>query len=277
MAKVAKGLTDKEKSGIVDQAKMVTAFAKAVVKRLENIEAPTALLNALPAGSGSLIDITKLWNNVYNAKAEMVIVINKAKSIGVKVKHLKSDESYLLLQQKAAGILNKRIRVLEKFDQAYSEYKDCKESLENYLLEIAKTKHIPDVTIVPETIHTVKRGSSLYRTHQKQFRKAIIDSFNGRCAVTGCALAVEAAHIRVLGEGQYDDSADNGIALCGDLHYLFDNFYMGINPVTMTVHFKEGTDHLFASLLEGKPVTNNGLISHEKLLERWNKFLVECK
>jgi predicted restriction endonuclease len=64
-------------------------------------------------------------------------------------------------------------------------------------------------------------------------------NFGGRCAVSGKHLGgvLEAAHIEGADLGCY--SVGNGILLSPTLHKLFDRHLMGVNPETLTVHFKE--------------------------------------
>lgn len=60
------------------------------------------------------------------------------------------------------------------------------------------------------------------------FRKAVLEAYDGRCAVSGWKLIngggraeAEAAHIRPV-EEKGPDSIQNGIALCGTAHWMFD-------------------------------------------------------
>ena len=54
------------------------------------------------------------------------------------------------------------------------------------------------------------------------FRKDVLDNWQGKCAVTGSSLAVEACHI-ISHSNQGSPSVENGIALASDLHHLFDS------------------------------------------------------
>jgi hypothetical protein len=72
---------------------------------------------------------------------------------------------------------------------------------------------------------------------QAEFRVLVRQNFGGRCAVSGKHLGgvLEAAHI---------EGADLGCwrrqryLLSPTLHKLFDRHLMGVNPETLTVHFK---------------------------------------
>ena len=60
------------------------------------------------------------------------------------------------------------------------------------------------------------------RMDQAAFRRDVLDNWQGKCAITGSSLAVEACHI-ISHAKQGKPSVENGIALAADLHHLFDN------------------------------------------------------
>jgi HNH endonuclease len=67
----------------------------------------------------------------------------------------------------------------------------------------------------------------LVRDRQAQFRRAILEAYGGKCALTGCNVreCLEAAHIDRFSDS-YDDSLTNGILLRADLHRLLDAGFM---------------------------------------------------
>ncbi len=74
------------------------------------------------------------------------------------------------------------------------------------------------------------------RRGQQDFRKAMLERFEGRCAVTGCTVAdvLEAAHIWPY-RGAEDHHPENGLLLRADIHTLFDLDLLGIRPDDLTV------------------------------------------
>jgi hypothetical protein len=70
------------------------------------------------------------------------------------------------------------------------------------------------------------------RRGQSAFRQALIDAYDGRCAITGCAVldVLEAAHITPY-LGPQTNHVTNGLLLRADLHTLFDLNLIAINPV----------------------------------------------
>ena len=68
----------------------------------------------------------------------------------------------------------------------------------------------------------------------KAFRRLVVRAYDKRCAVTGMKLIngggraeVEAAHIRPV-EASGPDSVNNGLALSGTAHWMFDRGLIGI-------------------------------------------------
>jgi hypothetical protein len=59
------------------------------------------------------------------------------------------------------------------------------------------------------------------RPGQADFKKRLTKVYGPHCFVTGTTLAVQAAHILPYSEREEHD-LDNGMLLCADLHFLFD-------------------------------------------------------
>jgi putative restriction endonuclease len=69
------------------------------------------------------------------------------------------------------------------------------------------------------------------RLAQDTFRAVVLSAYNGHCAITGTKIrpVLEAAHIRPVTEGG-ENRLDNGLLLRSDVHTMFDNGYLGVNP-----------------------------------------------
>lgn len=101
-----------------------------------------------------------------------------------------------------------------------------------------KPKRKPYVNIQGERSERVVTQRS--GVAQGKFKALLIENFAARCAVTGWVNGgvLEAAHIE---HGtRYNPS--NGILTTPTMHALFDADLLGINPVTLTVHFKAGIE-----------------------------------
>ncbi|MFS8058462.1 HNH endonuclease [Klebsiella michiganensis] len=103
---------------------------------------------------------------------------------------------------------------------------------------------------------------------QKAFKELLIENFDGRCAITGKRLngVLEAAHI----EHGIRNNASNGILMAPTFHKLFDRHEMGIDPETMTVHFKPGIE---CEEYEGTVITPLVYqLDKTRLAARWEQF-----
>ncbi|HEX9032721.1 MAG TPA: HNH endonuclease [Streptosporangiaceae bacterium] len=69
------------------------------------------------------------------------------------------------------------------------------------------------------------------RLGQRSFQAVVLAAYRRRCAITGTAIApvLQAAHIRPVSEGG-EHRLDNGLLLRSDVHTLFDQGYLGIDP-----------------------------------------------
>ena len=71
-----------------------------------------------------------------------------------------------------------------------------------------------------------------YRLGQQAFKAKVLAAYHRRCAITGSKIwpVLEAAHIRPVTEGG-EHRLDNGLLLRSDVHTLFDQGYLGVDPV----------------------------------------------
>jgi predicted restriction endonuclease len=113
------------------------------------------------------------------------------------------------------------------------------------------------------------------RRGQRQFRDALRERFDNRCAISGCAVldVLEAAHIKPY-RGERDNNSDNGLLLRADLHILFDLDLMGIHPDTLLVEFHPTVLRAWEyRLLEGCQLLQpHGRPLESALRLRWDQF-----
>ncbi|WP_026122463.1 HNH endonuclease [Nocardiopsis halotolerans] len=101
------------------------------------------------------------------------------------------------------------------------------------------------------------------RLGQEAFKLALLDAYEGRCAVTGQRVrpVLEAAHIHPVSEGGLH-RLDNGLLLRSDVHRLFDLGYLSVSPdleVRVSPHLhKDFPDAGEYTALEGRPVSVPG-------------------
>lgn len=99
---------------------------------------------------------------------------------------------------------------------------------------------------------TDKRYGAAYLTQgrlgQSNFRMAVMRYYNSRCSISGCSIpqVLEAAHIKPYSQNG-PHAVNNGILLRKDIHSLFDQGYITIDPHTYKVkvssHIKLDTNY----------------------------------
>ena len=74
------------------------------------------------------------------------------------------------------------------------------------------------------------------RRGQAKFRNLLLEAYGGRCAGTGCDISetLQAAHI-INYRGVKSNTVRNGILLRADLHLLFDNSLITVDPETTRI------------------------------------------
>lgn len=111
------------------------------------------------------------------------------------------------------------------------------------------------------------------RQGQRAFRKKLLDAYDGKCAVTGCAVAwiLEAAHISPY-RGPDTNKADNGLLLRADVHTLFDLGLLSIDPETSVIRVAQEIEEAPYRALHGKKLTAGKVApSKAALQEHWGR------
>jgi hypothetical protein len=90
------------------------------------------------------------------------------------------------------------------------------------------------------------------RQGQPAFRRALLEAYEGRCAITGCSApqALEAAHIFPY-LGTETNAVVNGLVLRADLHALFDQGLIRIDASSLTVQVHPGIKDMEYRKLHG--------------------------
>lgn len=93
------------------------------------------------------------------------------------------------------------------------------------------------------------------RRGQQKFRNELIAAYEGRCAISGCAVldVLEAAHIYPY-RGDETNVVSNGLLLRADLHTLFDLRLLNIEPKSLTVMVAPELQDSEYGSLHGQPL-----------------------
>lgn len=96
------------------------------------------------------------------------------------------------------------------------------------------------------------------KVRDAKFRRAVLHVYEGRCALTGMRLVngggrleTEAAHIKSVGDGG-PDAVNNGIALSGTVHWMFDRGLIGLSDagdilLSPKINDREGVEKMIYS------------------------------
>ena len=98
-------------------------------------------------------------------------------------------------------------------------------------------------------------ASIVRRRGQLEFRKALMEAYEGKCAISGCdaVVALEACHIRPY-RGPQTNTLSNGLLLRADLHTLFDLGLLAVDTQSMTAIIAPEPEGTSYSELAGKVV-----------------------
>jgi hypothetical protein len=117
------------------------------------------------------------------------------------------------------------------------------------------------------------------RPEQAAFRASMLSAYGGACMITGCndVEVLEACHIVPDSMGG-KCLTNNGLLLRADLHKLFDEGLMSINPDSGEVHFsKKVTSKEYVEMATAKfyirlPKNQNDCPDYHKIAEHFNLY-----
>jgi hypothetical protein len=115
------------------------------------------------------------------------------------------------------------------------------------------------------------------RQGQPKFRSSLITAYEGRCAITKCNLLMilDAAHVTPY-LGIHTNSTSNGILLRTDLHALWDQGLIAINPATMQTSIYpalgDPTYQALNALPIFQPIALSSRLSQHALAEQWKIY-----
>lgn len=114
------------------------------------------------------------------------------------------------------------------------------------------------------------------RNGQGRLKRNLLRVYNGRCCITGydVAIALIACHIEPHHQSGNNDSS-NGLLLRADIHALWDNNMIGIDPDDLTVHINKAlikTTYAFLNGIRLASRRDNKSLNIAALRIRWDKF-----
>ena len=120
------------------------------------------------------------------------------------------------------------------------------------------------------------------RKQQGRFRRMLLEAYNGQCAISGydAEPALQAAHISSY-LGPKSQAASNGLLLRADLHLLYDNMLLSVDPDNMRIHLASALMSTRYEQYEGLairlPRNKDQRPSPERLAAQYADFCSTCK
>lgn len=100
------------------------------------------------------------------------------------------------------------------------------------------------------------------RRGQSEFRRALIEAYQGRCAITKCdaVAALEAAHLKPY-RGPESNIVSNGLLLRADIHTLLDLGLLAVDPDTRVVAISKSLAGTQYEAISGKRIEEPAVAS----------------
>lgn len=114
------------------------------------------------------------------------------------------------------------------------------------------------------------------RPGQGRFRAALLELYDSKCVISGCDVleAIDASHIIGVAVAG-GEKLENGWIIRADLHRLFDEWLMSVDPVKGTVHFAKDCLDSYPEL-EGRTISlPKGGVTLDGFRRHWNEFQSE--
>ena len=235
------------------------------------------------AEQGKLAPILPLTGElVFRFLAFWTVVANRRSqkpNIRLPFYHMRSDGCWTPLNENDEPTLERMRVAAAQFDGNFFEclmHGDFREQLRRILIaryfvdasERAALYSLVGLPVPPDDV--VKADARLYeeaqeRGREARFRLTVVPAYNYTCALTGYRLVtvrsgsiVDAAHIHQFADSR-NNHPRNGIALCKNAHWLFDQGLWSLtddyNVIVATDRFHEsGEDYLLLNRMSGRRI-----------------------
>lgn len=152
----------------------------------------------------------------------------------------------------------------ESLSEQTNDEKDFKNALQDYI-------EAPD-----DNLNKTQKIAAVIRKGQPKFRKNLLDAYDHKCSISdhGPDSVLEAAHIIPHAKSGIN-KLSNGILLRAELHSLFDDNLLGIDPESHTVEINPILDGTPYHSIKGKilrPQIDGNYPCTNYLSERWKEF-----
>ena len=211
--------------------------------------------NYLGAIKGSLTH----WAARYGLTTKQIADITDVDELNALIEPLSRTTEFINRNATGKGMYAAALGNYQKYLQALaSQYHNKPDDYGPYRKEVARIEADVDSPYDPANQKDARNHvlrEVVQRRGQGKFRKALINAYGGRCAITGCPVIplLEAAHITPY-LGPDTNAVTNGLLLRADIHTLWDLGLMAVDPNTGEVWVSPQVDDPTYRVLDGQPL-----------------------
>lgn len=196
------------------------------------------------------------WALRHGLTTKPISDITDVAELAVLIERLSRTTEFINRDGKGKGMYAAALGNYQKYLQA--QYHGKPNDYGPYRKQVAKIEAEADEPFDPtgqEDARARVLREVVQRRGQRKFRKALIDAYGGRCAITGCPVVplLEAAHITPY-LGPDTNAIKNGILLRADIHTLWDLGLLAVDPDTGEVWVSPDVDDPTYRVLSGQPL-----------------------
>lgn len=231
--------------------------------------------NYLSAIRGSLTN----WATRYGLTTKQIADITDVDELNALIEPLSRTTEFINRNATGKGMYAAALGNYQKYLQALtSQYHGKPNDYGPYRKHVAKIESEAAEPYDPANQEDARNRvlrEVVQRRGQGKFRKALINAYGGRCAITGCPVVplLEAAHITPY-LGPDTNAVTNGLLLRADIHTLWDLGLMAVDPNTGEVWVSPQVDDPTYRVLHGQPLKHPAHSAQQPspsaLQQQWN-------
>lgn len=199
------------------------------------------------------------WAKQYGLTTKSILDITDVNELNALIGPLSRTTEFINRNATGNSMYSAALGNYQKYLQALaSQYHGKPNDYGPYRKQVAEIESEADAPYDPAGQEDARRRALrevVQRRGQGKFRKALINAYGGRCAITGCPVVplLEAAHITPY-LGPDTNAVTNGLLLRADIHTLWDLGLMAVDPNTGEVWVSPQVDDPTYGVLDGQPL-----------------------
>ena len=215
------------------------------------------------------------WATRYGLTTKQIADITDLDELNALIEPLSRTTEFINRNATGNSMYSAALGNYQKYLQALaSQYHGKPNDYGPYRKQVAEIESAADAPYDPANQEDARNRvlrEVVQRRGQGKFRKALINAYSGRCAITGCPVVplLEAAHIT-----PYLGPDMNGLLLRADIHTLWDLGLMAVDPNTGEVWVSPQVDDPTYRVLDGQPLKHPAHSAQQPspsaLQQQWN-------